>query len=480
MSNKLKILVVDDEENLRHWLRIILTDANYEVEEAGNGELALKKFEDNLYDFILCDIRMPKMDGQELLREMRHRQIPATVIMMSAYGTEETALEAMKMGAYDYISKPFRQDEIILVLRKAEERERLVRENRILRRQAIREFGFQNLVTRNPRLQEILQTVLKIADYKTTVLVSGESGTGKELIARAIHQASPRKDSPFVAVNCGAIPENLLESELFGHIRGAFTDATYTKKGLFEEADGGTILLDEIGELPSLLQVKLLRVLQEEEIRRVGDTKPIPINIRVIAATVRDLSEDVRTGRFRADLFYRLNVLNIQLPPLRERKEDIPILVNHFLEKFAPRFNKQIKVVSKPAMEVLLNNEWNGNVRELENSLERAIALAETNTIQLSDLPPYLSEKADTHPGIFIPQQELSIKKVSEQVEVALIKRALEHTGGNRTKAAKLLEISHRALIYKIKEYGLDKVMPSRIKSETREELTEEPGIKED
>lgn len=479
MPNKLKILVVDDEENLRHWLKIILTDANYDVDEAGNGEQALKKFEDNAYDFVLCDIRMPKMDGQELLREMRRRQIPATVIMMSAYGTEDTALEAMKMGAYDYISKPFRQDEILMTLRKAEERERLVRENRILRRQAIKEFGFHNIVTRNPRIQEILQTILKIADYKTTVLISGESGTGKELVARAIHSASSRKDMPFVAVNCGAIPENLLESELFGHIRGAFTDATYTKKGLFEEADGGTILLDEIGELPQLLQVKLLRVLQEEEIRRVGDTKPIPINVRVIAATIRDLSEEVKANRFRPDLFYRLNVLNIHIPPLRERKEDIPILVNHFIEKFAPKFNKQIKGVSKTAMEVLLNNEWTGNVRELENAMERAIAMAEGDFIQLGDLPPYLTEKANTHPGIFIPQQELSIKRVTAQMEQELIKRALERTGGNRTRAAKLLEISHRALIYKIKEYGLDKTMPARIKLEEEEKLGEETETKQ-
>jgi two-component system response regulator AtoC len=465
---------VDDEENLRHWLKIILTDANYLVEEAENGEAALKKFDDNLYDFVLCDIRMPKMDGQGLLREMRHRQIPATVIMMSAYGSEETALEAMKMGAYDYISKPFRQDEILLALRKAEERERLVRENRILRRQAIKNYGFQNILTRNPRVQEILQTILKIAEYKTTVLISGESGTGKELVAKALHFSSSRKDNAFVAVNCGAIPENLLESELFGHVRGAFTDASFTKKGLFEEADGGTILLDEIGELPSLLQVKLLRVLQEEEIRRVGDTKPIPINIRVIAATVRDLSNDVKVGRFRADLFYRLNVLSLHLPPLRERREDIPLLINHFVEIFSPRFNKQIKGVAKDAMEVLLNSEWSGNIRELENSLERAIALAEGDTIQLNDLPPYLFEKADTHPGLFIPQPELSIKQVSEQVERELIRRALERTGGNRTKAARLLEISHRALIYKIKEYGLDKLMPSKLKLEQREEGAEE------
>jgi len=464
VGGKTKVLIVDDEENLRHWLRMILTDANYEVDEAKNGEDALKKFENNIYDFVLCDIRMPKMDGPSLLREMRRRNIPATVIMMSAYGTEDTAIEAMKMGAYDYVSKPFRQDEIILVLRKAEERERLIRENRILRRQIVRETGFHNIVTRNPKMQEILQTVLKIADYKTTVLITGESGTGKELIARAIHYSSSRKDGPFIAVNCGAIPENLLESELFGHIKGAFTDATYTKKGLFEEADGGTIFLDEIGELPPMLQVKLLRVLQEEEIRRVGDTKSIPVDVRVIAATVKDLEKEVQEGRFRADLFYRLNVLNLHLPPLRERREDIPLLVNYFIEKFAPRFNKQIKGVNKEAMEILINHDWPGNVRELENALERAIALAEGELVQVEDLPPYLREKVDTRPGLFIPQNELSIKKITRQIEEELIRRALERTKGNRTQAAKLLEISHRALIYKIKEYGLDKELPSRIK----------------
>jgi two-component system response regulator AtoC len=479
VSNKLKVLVVDDEENLRHWLRMILSDAGYEVDEAASGEEAFKKFDNNLYDFVLCDIRMPKMDGPELLREMRHRQVPATVVMMSAYGSEETAVEAMKMGAYDYISKPFKQDEILMILRKAEERERLIRENRILRRQVVNEYGFQNIVTRNAAMQDILQTILKIADYKTTILITGESGTGKELIARAIHYSSSRKDGPFVAVNCGAIPENLLESELFGHVKGAFTDASYTKKGLFEEADEGTIFLDEIGELPQLLQVKLLRVLQEEEVRRVGDTKPIAINVRVIAATVHDLSDDVRTNRFRADLFYRINVLSIPLPPLRERREDIPILLNHFVEKFAPRFNKQVKGFSKEATEILLNHEWSGNVRELENAMERAIALTEDEIIQASDLPPYLRQKAGTASRLHIPQEDLSIKKVSRRVEEELIRRALEKTSGNRTQAAKLLEISHRALIYKIKEYELDKTLAGRLKSIREGELEQTPNTGE-
>jgi len=473
VTQRLKILVVDDEENLRHWLKMILSDAHYEVDEAESGETALKRLENNFYDFVLCDIRMPKMDGPALLKEMRRRQIPATVVMMSAYGTEETAVESLKMGAYDYISKPFRQDEIIMVLRKAEEREKLIRENRILRKQVIKEAGFQNIITRNPKMQEILQTVLKIADYKTTVLITGESGTGKELVARAIHYSGARKDGPFVAVNCGAIPENLLESELFGHVKGAFTDASYTKKGLFEEADEGTILLDEVGELPSLLQVKLLRALEEEQIRRVGDTKSIPINVRVIAATARDLSEDVKQGNFRPELFYRLNVLSIQLPPLRERKEDIPILINHFIEKFSPRFNKQIKGLSKEAIEALLNHDWSGNIRELENAIERAIALSEKEIIPVNGLPPYLREQADTHPGLFIPQDELSIKKITRQIEEQLIRRALERTGGNRTQSAKLLEISHRALIYKIKEYGLDKAMRNRLKLNREEDLEE-------
>ena len=479
MANKLKVLVVDDEENLRHWLRMILTDAGYEVDEAASGEEAFKKFDNNFYDFVLCDIRMPKMDGPELLREMRHRQVPATVIMMSAYGSEETAVESMKMGAYDYISKPFKQDEILMILRKAEERERLIRENRILRRQVVNEYGFGNIVTRNAVMQNILQTIIKIADYKTTVLITGESGTGKELIARAIHYSSSRKDGPFVAVNCGAIPENLLESELFGHVKGAFTDASYTKKGLFEEADEGTIFLDEIGELPQLLQVKLLRVLQEEEVRRVGDTKPIPINVRVIAATVHDLSDDVRTNRFRADLFYRINVLSIPLPPLREKREDIPILMSHFMEKFAPRFNKQIKGFSKEATEILLNHEWSGNVRELENAMERAIALTDDEIIQVSDLPPYLSQKTGDASKLYIPQEDLSIKKVSRRVEEELIRRALGKTNGNRTQAAKLLEISHRALIYKIKEFELDKTLAGRLKSISEDELEETPNTGE-
>ena len=455
MADKLRILIVDDEENMRHMLKVLLEKEGYVGEAAADGQEALKKFEQNAFDFVLCDIRMPRMDGPELLQEMRRRQIPATVIMMSAYGSEDTALEAMKLGAYDYISKPFKAEEIVLTLKKAEERERLQKENLLLRRQVLKEYGFGNIITKNERMQEILQTITKIAEYKSTVLIVGESGTGKELIAKALHYSSLRRDGPFIPVNCGAIPENLLESELFGHVRGAFTDASYTKKGLFEEADGGTLFLDEIGELPLLLQVKLLRVLQEEEVRRVGDTKPIRVNVRIIAATIRDLAEEVKKGAFRSDLYYRLNVLALQLPPLRERRDDIPTLVDAFIERYNYRLQRQIKGISKEALGILMDYNWEGNVRELENAIERAMALAEGNRIEVHNLPPQLRE-VKTGGELTIPDYEYSIKKVNRQVEEELIRRALRRTGGNRTQAAKLLEISHRALLYKIKDFGIE------------------------
>ena len=454
MADKLRILIVDDEENMRHMLKVLLEKEGYACETAADGQEALKQFEQNSFDFALCDIRMPRMDGPELLREMRRRQIPATVIMMSAYGSEDTALEAMKLGAYDYVSKPFKAEEVVLTLKKAEERERLQKENQLLRRQVLKDYGFGNITTKNARMQEILQTITKIAEYKSTVLIVGESGTGKELIAKALHYSSLRRDGPFIPVNCGAIPENLLESELFGHVRGAFTDASYTKKGLFEEADAGTLFLDEIGELPLLLQVKLLRVLQEEEIRRVGDTKPIRVNVRIIAATIRDLAEEVKKNTFRSDLYYRLNVLALHLPPLRERRDDIPILVDSFIERYNHRLQLQIKGISKEALGILLDYHWEGNVRELENAIERSMALAEGNRIEVHNLPPYLRE-VKTGGELTIPDYEYSIKKVNRQVEEELIRRALRRTGGNRTQAAKLLEISHRALLYKIKEYEI-------------------------
>lgn len=450
-----RILIVDDEENFRHMLSVILIKEGYEVETASNGEEGLKKAVASPFDQILCDIRMPRMDGLEFLKAIQKMGAEATIIVMSAYGTVDIAIEAMKLGAYDYISKPFKPDEIILTLRKAEEREQLRRENQLLRREVTKEYSFENILSKNEKMQNIFDVIKKVAQYKSTVLISGESGTGKELVARALHYNSERSPNPFIAVNCGAIPENLLESELFGHAKGAFTDAIRTKKGLFEEADGGTLFLDEIGELPGQLQVKLLRVLQEGEIRRIGESKPIQIDVRIVAATVKDLAKEVNEGRFREDLFYRLNVLPIHIPPLRERKEDIPLLIHHFIQKFDQAMNKNVTDLDHKALEVLMNYKWYGNVRELENTIERGIVLTDKNIIELENLPIEIQNFKEEFQLEPLPDEEYSIKKASKALETNLIRKALKKTKGNHTHAARLLEISHRALLYKIKEYGI-------------------------
>ena len=450
-----RILIVDDEESFRHMLSVILIKEGYEVDTSSNGEEGLQKASASPFDQILCDIRMPRMDGLVFLREIKKTGAETTVIMMSAYGTVDTAIEAMKLGAYDYISKPFKPDEIILTLRKSEEREQLRRENQLLRKEVGKEYSFENIVSKNEKMQKMFDVIKKVSQYKSTVLITGESGTGKELVARALHYNSDRSQSPFVAVNCGAIPENLLESELFGHAKGAFTDAIRTKKGLFEEADGGTLFLDEIGELPGQLQVKLLRVLQEGEIRRIGESKPIQIDVRIVAATVKDLSKEVNEGHFREDLFYRLNVLPIHIPPLRERKEDIPLLIQHFIGKYNQTMNKNVADVDHNALDTLMNYKWYGNVRELENTIERAIVLSEKNNIGLENLPIEIQNFKEEVQLEVLSEEEYSIKKASKSLEVNLIKKALRRTKGNHTHAARLLEISHRALLYKIKEYGI-------------------------
>jgi two-component system response regulator AtoC len=425
------------------------------VETSSNGEEGLLKAAASPFDHVLCDIRMPRMDGLAFLREIRKTGIEATIIVMSAYGTMDIAIEAMKLGAYDYISKPFKPDEIILTLRKAEEREQLRKENQLLRKEVAREYSFENIVSKNEKMQAIFDVIRKVSHYKSTVLVTGESGTGKELVARALHYNSDRSQNPFVAVNCGAIPENLLESELFGHAKGAFTDAIRTKKGLFEEADGGTLFLDEIGDLPGQLQVKLLRVLQDGEIRRVGESKPIQIDVRIVAATVKDLQKEVNEGRFREDLFYRLNVLPLHIPPLRERKEDIPLLIHHFIGKYNKEMNKNVASVDHRAMETLMSYKWFGNVRELENTIERAIVLSEKKYIELENLPIEIQNFKEEFQLEALPEEEYSIKKASKSLEINLIRKALKKTKGNHTHAARVLEISHRALLYKIKEYEI-------------------------
>jgi len=401
------VLVVDDEEAMRHLLAVILKERGYEVRTVANGEDALKELAARDYDLVLSDVRMPRMDGLALLRKALEARPDLTFIVMSAYGTHDTAIEAMKAGAYDYVSKPFKPDEVVLVLRKAEERERLARENRRLRTELAAGYRFENLVGGSPAMQDVIRQVRKVAPLKATVLLTGESGTGKELVARAVHELSPRASFPFVAVNCGAIPADLIESELFGHVRGAFTDASRDKKGLAAEADGGTLFLDEIGELPPQLQVKLLRFLQEEEVRRVGDTRAEKVDVRVVAATARDLGRAVKEGQFREDLFYRLNVVGIRLPPLRERREDIAPLVRHFLVKYRSlRPDAPLSGVSPAAMEALGAYRWPGNVRELEHVVERAVVLAEGSELGEEDLPDEL--RSAPRPVAFAPWRSSS------------------------------------------------------------------------
>jgi len=450
-----QILIIDDEENLRHMLSAMLARQGYQADTAENGTEGLQRLREKVYDFILCDIRMPEMDGKAFLVRALEENVPSPVIMMSSYGSVDTAVECMKMGAYDFISKPFKKDEIVMVLKKAEERERLKSENSQLRAVVSDRDGFCGIISRNAGMQEIFAQIRKVTDLKTTVLILGESGTGKELVARAIHSSGIRSRKPFVAVNCGAIPENLLESELFGHVRGAFTDASGDKTGLFELADEGTLFLDEIGEMPLSLQVKLLRVLQEEEIRRVGAAVSRKVNVRVISATSRDLENDVRQGRFREDLFFRLNVFCISLPPLRERVEDIPQLVSLFAGKYAAGSDTAPVRCSPDAMRLLLGYGWPGNVRELENVIERGMILCDGATITAASLPPALRAAADGG-EMSVPGENLSIKKAEDAIERDFIRKALLKTGGNRTQAAKILEISHRSLLYKLKEFGID------------------------
>ena len=449
-----RVLVVDDEENLRLVLRTLLRRHGYEVETAESGEDALGMVDSFGPDVVLTDVRMPKMGGLDLLTTLKAKGNEATVIVMSAYGNMDLALEAMKAGAYDYVQKPFKPDEVVLALRKAEERELLRRENRALRDEIRKEHKFEDILAKSQKMQDIFRTISKIAEYKTTVLVAGESGVGKELVARAIHHRSTRRGGSFVAVNCGAIPENLLESELFGHKKGAFTDAIQDRRGLFEEADGGSLFLDEIGELPLALQVKLLRVLEDEKIRRVGDTKDIKIDVRIITATHRDLLAETKAGRFREDLFYRLNVLPILVPPLRDRRDDIPLLIDHFVARNNVRLGTSIRGLDTESRRLLFEYPWPGNVRELENTIERAMVLAEGDQIVAQDLPDRLREARDPV-QMQLASGELSVKKTMRIIEEILIRRALQRTKGNRTRAAEVLEISHRALLYKIKDYAI-------------------------
>lgn len=443
------ILIVDDEASLRHMLRLVLEREGYRIADAANGEVALALLVQESFDLVLCDVRMPEMDGLTFLREAIKRAPAPTVIMMSAYGTIDSAIECMKQGAYDYIAKPFKPDEIILTLRKAEERFRLLRENATLKEKLSRGNTPATPVFCSAAMREIFSLIQKVASSSSPVLITGETGTGKELVARALHAEGERRTGPFVAVNCSAISPTLIESELFGHAKGAFTGADRERPGLFAAAHRGTLFLDEIGELPLELQPKLLRVLQEGEILRVGESQPRRIDVRVIAATARNVREEVAKGRFREDLFYRLAVVEIQIPPLRERHEDIPELATHFLARIAGREGRKAPVLSAACLETLAGYSWPGNVRELENYIEKAMIFNRGDVIENTDLPGEV-RRQERGGG------DLSLKNAVARMEREYIHKALVATSGNQTQAAKLLEISLRGMLYKMKEYGLE------------------------
>jgi two-component system response regulator AtoC len=467
MATFRSVLIADDEPSIRHVLSLVLTDKGYEVRAVADGEEALRELASRPYDVVISDVRMPKVDGMTLLKAALGHWPELTFLVMSAYGSQDQALEAVAAGAYDYVQKPFKPEEIVLVLKKAEERIRLLRENRRLKEQRGVDGPLERILGVSDAIRSVHKQIMKLAPVTTTVLVSGESGTGKELVARALHELSPRAAMPFVAVNCSAIPAGLIESELFGHARGAFTDARTAKRGLFTEADGGTLFLDEIGELPQPLQVKLLRFLQEGEIRPVGETRSEKVDVRVVTATLRDLSKLVERGEFREDLYFRLNVINLRLPPLRERRDDVMLLANAFVTRFNRELNREVPVkgFSPEATAMMLAWSWPGNVRELENAIERAVLLAESERVVPENLPEKLWRPAEPLPRVSgvgaapLPTPEsssYSLKRAMLELEETFIRAALRRTHGNRTRAAELLEISHRALLYKIKDYGID------------------------
>ncbi len=457
MSDEKKLLIIDDEENMRHMLAVLLAKLGYRVDSAPDGRAGLEMVRGTRYDFILCDLKMPRMDGMAFLRAGKDLLGGATVIVMSAYGSIDTALNAMKLGAYDYISKPFKTDEVYLALKKAEERENLRRENLALKAR-IRDIespaSFARMIGKSDAMQSVFALARKAAEYDATVLITGESGTGKELVARGIHMEGARSGASFVAVNCGGVPESLLESEFFGYRKGAFTGADADRKGLFENADNGTLFLDEIGELPLSLQVKFLRVLQENEVRRVGDTRTRPIDTRIIAATSKDLEKSICDDAFRQDLYYRLNVLPITIPPLKTRPEDIPLLTAHFIQRVNQTLKMEIEGISQKAVSMLMRHSWPGNVRELENAVKRAAILAEGPILSPEDFPFLMAEPGEL-PGLPDAFNCYSLKKAQRVLEKHLITKALEKTGGNRTKATRLLGISHPSLLTKMRAYDI-------------------------
>ncbi len=451
-----RILVVEDEQSMRELLTIMLKKETYQVSTLGDGQSAIEAIRREPFDLIITDVRMPGVDGLQVLKAAKDLSPDTMIIMITAFATTETAVEAMKLGAYDYITKPFNLDEIKLVIKNALERKRLREENLRLRRELETQYRFENIVGKSAKIQAVFDTVRKIADSPSTVMITGESGTGKELVARAIHFNSQRRDKPFISVNCGAIPEGLMESELFGHVKGSFTGAVANKIGLFSAADGGTLFLDEITEIPALVQVKLLRAIQEREIRRVGDTKDTKVSVRLIAASNKELEKALADGTLREDLFYRLNVIPIRLPPLLERLEDIPLLAAHFVQKFGKELGKEVRGVAPDAMAVLERYHWPGNVRELENVIERAMVLGTGDTLTPDSLPE--SVRRPRPPAGFdldLPQEGLDLEATLNQLEKKLLQLALERTNGVQTRAAEILGMTFRQLRYKLQKHAL-------------------------
>ncbi|HVH08056.1 MAG TPA: sigma-54 dependent transcriptional regulator [Myxococcota bacterium] len=456
MSHKARVLVVDDEQSMREFLEIFFRGEGYDVTTAADVDSAMIAVDADDFDVVISDIQMPERSGLDLLHAVKETAPQTVVIMITAFATTETAITAMKQGAYDYVTKPFKVDELRLVVEKALEKRLLSAENQRLKSELRKETRRRQLVGNGRAMEQLYELVARVANTKTNVLVCGESGTGKELVARAIHDQSERRDQPFVAVNCGAIPENLLESELFGHVKGAFTGAVTNKAGLFETAHKGTLFLDEIGELPPTLQVKLLRVIQDKAVRRVGGTSDTLVDVRIIAATNRRLEEEVAASRFREDLYYRLNVIQIGLPPLRDRTEDIPLLVTHFLEKYALELGKPVAGFSEAAMERLLEYGFPGNVRELENMVERAVALSQGGPIGPESLPPAMLEPPVRGTAAKLPLEGANLDSLVNEFERGLLREALRQSRGVKKRAAQLLGISFRSFRYRLEKLGME------------------------
>ena len=455
-----QILVVDDERSMREFLEIFLAKKGHSVHTAENGSDALERISELEYDLVVTDLKMPGISGLEVLEETKKQWPDTQVIVMTAFSTTETAIEAMKKGAYDYVTKPFEINEAGVIIDKALNVRALVLDNQRLRREVRRQFSFESIVGNSQSMKEVYGTIRQIADTKTNILICGESGTGKELVAKALHYNSGRANKPLVVINCGAIPDQLMESELFGHVKGSFTGAISDKKGLFEAADGGTVFLDEIGELSLHLQVKLLRTLQERKIKRVGGIKETDIDTRLVAATNKDLEKEVRDGRFRDDLYFRINVIQVTLPPLRDRRDDVPLLAHFFLDRYNEELGKSIQGFTRGALDAMIGYDYPGNVRELENIVERAVAFEQTEWIGLKSLPARLFGASETSPGVIVSGdvgEGMGLDTYLEQVERKLVLQAMAAKGGSVTEAARQLGISFRSMRYKLSKYGIRK-----------------------